>query len=62
MGWKSSFVFLDTVPVWKAQRKLIHQFLGPPTMPLYRPQLESSSYDFVHRLVTGKKDFTTEVN
>lgn len=58
---KNSIIFAGLGSLWNGQRKLIHQFFGPPTMPLYHPMLESDSHDLVRRLVIEKKDFMTEV-
>lgn len=52
---------MNPTPSWKAQRKLVHQFLGPLAMPLYHPVVESSAYDIVQGLITQNKEFTTEV-
>lgn len=61
IGWKASLVFANLGPAWNGQRKLTHQFLGPPAMPLHHEILESEAHNLVQRFVTEKKDFISEV-
>ncbi|KAF8307880.1 cytochrome P450 [Clavulina sp. PMI_390] len=48
LGWSKSITVLSaSTPRWQAQRKLLHQFLGPQAMPLYHSMIEEHARMFV---------------
>lgn len=57
MGWRPSLLLSNTGPLWQAQRKLLHQFLGTSAVPLYHSMLESAAYNFVQRVQPTTEGF-----
>ncbi|KAF8302327.1 cytochrome P450 [Clavulina sp. PMI_390] len=60
VGWDQSVTIGPPSKRWQAQRKLLHQFLGSPAIPLYHNLLQEGAAEFVQRVVPTNEGFMDE--
>lgn len=60
VGWDQSVTIGPPSKAWQAQRKLLHQFLGAPSIPIYHSMIEEGSRQFVQRVAPTTEGFMNE--
>lgn len=57
VGWDRSVQIGAPSKTWQVQRKLLHQFLGAPSVPIYHVMIEEESRRFVQRVLPTTEGF-----
>ncbi|KAF8302321.1 hypothetical protein DL93DRAFT_2067198, partial [Clavulina sp. PMI_390] len=60
VGWYESVVLGGPSRRWQAQRKLLHQFLGAPSIPMYHSIIEEEARAYCHRVIPTKEGYMDE--
>lgn len=57
VGWDQSVTIGPPSKRWQGQRKLLHQFLGAPSIPLYHDMIDEGAREFVLRVLPTQEGF-----
>ncbi|KAF8302324.1 cytochrome P450 [Clavulina sp. PMI_390] len=60
VGWYDSVIFGGPSRSWQAQRKLLHHFLGAPSMPMYHSIVEEEARAYCSRVIPTNEGFMDE--
>ncbi|KAF8298244.1 cytochrome P450 [Clavulina sp. PMI_390] len=60
VGWDRTVILGAPTNRWQAQRKLLHQFLGPGSVPIYHQMIEELVYEYVRNIIPTIEGFMDE--